>query len=560
MTSEVQDRLELATRSLRRTDPRLAAQEREFLNKLAVCWRLRGMGTLFITDPASLSCHNQDQADALASELSVRGRWYVSTVMTMEASALGTLINKASLRLDKGKGAPFWFPSTERETPFATHRLYDANVDFEGYVQACAEAGQARMPALLQTSYIRIQSNRNVMPKYVMERDHLVERGTRIGPKVRRISAQPFIVNHLWAPVGNVLRTLMAESPDRRTTGTFGPAAAAAQGHKYTAAIDLKAYDTTVSFELLLAVHDRILVPVLNALVSRGAISAKDRSMLVDADLAAQEMAILLPPRSLDELAYVANARGQTRSGENLTSWKGTEINRARCNLKMRDVKNATGQATHSINYGDDTVVFANSAKAIDSWLESPEAYGFKEEAAADATFLMKRLPHGYSYLGRMIMGSLDREPSHEPETPVDAAAAFAIRRDLLTGHPSGHAYLSILSGLKAPERFETAVQLATQSSSSVALTLVASAMKEGKRTGNLTDDRLDALEALAEQPNVNHSTKIEAAQAIVALRRTLDLTNRQISWEVFRQKSAEMGLYQARSLIRAKSYAVGMQ
>jgi hypothetical protein len=226
----------------------------------------------------------------------------------------------------------------------------------------------------------------------------------------------------------------------------------------------------------------------------------------------------------------------------------------------MRDVKRATGRTAHAINYGDDTVVFSDDAVAIDSWLEAPEAYGFKEEAAADSTFLMKRLPFGYSYLGRMVMGSIDREPAHEPETPLDAAAAFAIRRDLLTGHPSANAYLGILDNLPSPERFSMAVKLATQSSDSVALTLVASAVKEGKRTGNLTDDRLDALEALAEQPNVGQSTKIAAAQAIVRLRSNLDLTNRQIGWREFKQESMGMTTYQARALIRAKSYAVGMQ
>jgi len=560
MTERLQDGLYHAIGKIRTLDRRLAAQEEEFCDKLAVCWRLRGLGTLFVPDTDALSAYNTVQADALHQELAKRGRYYAAAILAMPAEQLAQLYYGASLRLDKGKGAPFWFPSTEKEVTFAIQRLYQDGGDLDEYVSDCANAGQAKLPTYLQSSYIRIQSNRNPLDRVVLQDGHLAVAGERFGPKIRRIAAQPFVLNHLWAPAGNVLRTIMAGSPDNRTTGTIEPAIAAARSHKYTAAIDLKAYDTTVSYELLMTLHDVLLRPSLDALVQRGVMQSRDRDILLDADRRTQEMAILLPPRQMAESAYIVAARGQTRSGENLTSWKGTEINRARCNLKLRDVERSTGKAVHAINYGDDTVIFANDALAIDAWLREPEAYGFKEEAAADTTFLMRRLPGGYSYLGRMLMGSINREPAHEPETVLDAAAAFTLRQGLLTGHPMAAEYIPLLVMMGGPERMTEAVALAQRSPDPVSLTLVASMVKEGKRVGKLTDDRLDALRALASQPAVSPGVKALAAQAILALHSKLDLTHRAIPWKQFRDESRRMTAMQARAMIKSKSYVIGMQ
>lgn len=557
MTIRIQERMYDVCDRLAKVDPRLAAQEREFTDKLAVCWRMRGLGTLFVEDPATLSCHNVMQAEALRPVIRDRGQWYVSQIRSMGRDTLAGLLRSAPLRIDRGKGAPYWFSGTERETPFAVRRLAQAAPNLASLKEAVSEAGQARA-GYVQTSDIRIQSARGPVPRVINDRGALRVDGERIGPKVRRIAGQPFVTNHLWAAVGNVLRTIMASDPAQRTTGTFDPAAIAARKHRFAAAVDLKSYDTTVSYELQLLVHEEMLAPATLELVKLGVLSDKERAMMLEADLESQRMPILLPPRDEGEVAYEVAAEGQTRSGENLTSWKGTEINRARCDLKARLASAATGQRIHAINYGDDTVVFADSAAPIDHWLENGTAFGFKEVAAPDATFLMKRVPFGYSYLGRMVMGSIDREVRQEPETQLDAAAAFALRYQLLKGHPMQDEYWAIMEAAAGPQRLRNAVALA-KNADAVALTLMAAEVKSGARSSNRNEDRIDALEALLHQPLTHDTIKRGAARAILLLQELDVMAHRQISWSAFNTKSAEMSIYEARALIRAKSYVIGM-
>jgi len=90
-----------------------------------------------------------------------------------------------------------------------------------------------------------------------------------------------------------------------------------------------------------------------------------------------------------------------------------------------------------------------------------PSFIGLNEEAAPDSSFLMRRIPAGYSYLGRMVAASINREMSHEPSSSLSAAAAFCTRFFLLKGHPLQDSFFPALRLYGGPQRMRTAVAVA---------------------------------------------------------------------------------------------------
>jgi len=552
VTEVAQARLSEVVARLGPVDGRLAAQEAEFMEKLGVCWRLRGQGTLYEPDPkTAYTTRNAVQAAKLAGWLRVQGKYYVARLQAMDLAELRALYDGAPLKLNKGKGAPYWNPGSDKEVTFAYGKLAQGCRSYTELETRVRNAASARLP-MVQTSYTRIQSARGSRPRVIVIQGKLQLNGERFGPKIRRIAAQPFAVNHLWAGVGNVLRTLMATKPGGRTTGTPDTAMRLAKERKYAVAVDLKSYDTTVAIETLDMVSSMVMAPALEVLVRRGIIPSHFANLLLDCDWHTQRLSIILPPRTLSEAAFITEAEGQTRSGENLTSWKGTVINDTRCEAKIQELRLSKSATT--VNYGDDTMLFTDSKEDVDRWLENDKMFGFNEEAAPDATFLMRRMPQGYSYLGRMVMGSIDREPAHEPANIVSAAAAFAIRNELLTGHPAQRHYYEIMREVMGPTRLQVAVDIARANADPVALAIQAYRMTPQEK-GQQKDDRLDALRALASQPGVTPGTAMNAARAVLWIEQQETALGSQIQWKQFQTTSSGLSYSQAEALIRDRAY-----
>lgn len=551
-TRDVQRAFYEVLQPIAKTDPRLFAQEGEFLEKLGVCWRCRGVGTLAVEDPAELSCHNPDQAAAMRPGIKETGRFYCKVLSGMPMAQLEEYFYGAILKVDRSKGAPYWFTRNHTgDFAIALSKVARRGRDFHG-VEAVTRAVAGAPLGLVQSSWIRLQSKRGPRDAWSFNGSCISRSGDEYLPKTRRIAAQPFSTNHLWVPVGNVLREIMAGRPDGNTTGTIPPALQAARDYRYAVAEDLRSYDTTVALETLDDVRMHILEPALAVLHSRGLLSRRDRDRLISVDYHTQRMPILMPPHCITDGALLYPAEGQTRSGENLTSWKGTEINRARAKLKAR--KLGLEKEVRVINYGDDTIVFASSVGAIDRWIEAGSELGFESEAAPDATFLMRRLPFGYSYLGRMIMGSIDREPLHEPPNTFAAAASMSIRRELLRGHPLEDRFFNILDQPSAPDRMRRAIGVARNIDDPALATLYASWLGEGRR-GNLSDDMDDALESLAEAPQVRPSVARNAEEVVEILRQRNVMDRKHLRWREFEVEVAAMPDKNADVLIRSEAY-----
>jgi hypothetical protein len=373
--------------------PRLHAQEREFVDKMMVCWRLPGYGMLHEPDQSDYSRHDADQAATLLPYLRKLAKQYIAFLHSKGTRWMKRVIDSGPVKLDRGKGAPYWSPSTDRAVTLAYARIAQEAFDHDDLERMVMAAGNARLK-FCQTSYVRIDRARKELPRYVPTDGRLQQQGERFGPKVRRIGAMPFAVNHLWAGVGNLLRTVMSEADDRNT-GTLDPAIAAAPDFRYSVAIDLAGFDTTVSIETLTAVRNAVIDPVLTYLVTQNVIDARMRGLLLSCDEAFQRYEVLVPPWTMTEIARLIPAEGQTRSGENLTSWKGTIINRVRIDAKL-DAVGGREQPNVAFNYGDDSLLLTDDAKLVDRWAEAEEWAGFRETVAPDSTFLMRRIPWNY--------------------------------------------------------------------------------------------------------------------------------------------------------------------
>jgi hypothetical protein len=218
-------------------------------------------------------------------------------------------------------------------------------------------------------------------------------------------------------------------------------------------------------------------------------------------------MPILLPPYSTTAGATLVETEGGISSGERLTAQKGSDINRERITAKM-EMLNLIGVST---NQGDDTIINSDDPRMADKWMSDPEWLGFKEEVAPDVSFLMKRMTEGYSYLGRMVMSTINREAPREPPTITAAASGIAIRHELLKGHPLQHEYRKLL--LKhGNRRIRAATELSMNMSlDDLLLRAYASRMTQGshesleQEVGLLAEQRYDPdvvrrLEALVER------------------------------------------------------------
>jgi len=424
-------------------DMRLAGQEVEFLDKMQVNWRYRGSKTLVIepADVASHSCRNQAQALALTPFFKTIRKRSDALYVANEATESARL---APVRLDRGKGAPFWVPGTDPEGAIMLRSLVQRCRSAKEIEAVCRGITNPRTPVNVQTSYIRVQGSRTDTAK------------------IRRIAAIGFVYNHWWAPYAEVLRRLMKTDHSGDVRDTL----AVAGSWRYATAIDLKSYDTTVAYETHQALREYVILPLCRRIYadcSRAGVKGMvDPNGLSSIDELIITMGILTPSWNRLSSASIVPAVGQIRSGENPTSYKGTTINEARCRHKAQYLGARWGVDLITHNYGDDTILFCNDDRWIEAWTSEPSLLGFNEVVAADASFLMRRVPDGYGYLGRMITACINREPRMEPDCSLRLASSIATRRVILRGHPLSNHFIPSLRkyAATAPDRFKLALAI----------------------------------------------------------------------------------------------------
>jgi len=149
----------------------------------------------------------------------------------------------------------------------------------------------------------------------------------------------------------------------------------------------------------------------------------------------------LCPPREVGVAAELHDTYGGIKSGETPTALKGTLINRAIRDTQQRDAS----WVAMVYNSGDDTLALSNDEVGYKRFQQLEPIPGITETVAPSPTFLMRHMPGAFGYVGRMVDGSINREPVNEPTSILQAAVGQLSRRTLLEGHPFGYVYDNIM-------------------------------------------------------------------------------------------------------------------
>jgi hypothetical protein len=542
----IQDRFHSAIRPLAITDPRLFLQEHEFEGKMGVCWRAKGMGSLYDPDPAHYSCRNSDQAAALRPELRREGARIISQLNRAGADTVRQWYDESILKLFKHKGAPYFLPGTDTDSMYAMHRICAGCTSVAQVERRMREVAGGRF-GLVQLSFTRVQSSAKELDNVTITDGYLAYAGKRWGPKIRRVGAQPQMTNHFCAGVGNVLLSAMVTDP--RTTGKHDLVNAAIGQYKYALAIDLSSFDTTVAGESIDAIDEEVIIPVIDWLYQHGIMPSWMRSLLIDIEHRVNHCPIIVPPWTPSEVARMVDAYGQNRSGIRYTSFIATTINKCQAEVKLRRC-GGTEKDSLIVNYGDDTVLFTNKLSVIDNWVQRSTMNGFNSTIAPDTTFLMKRFPYGYSYFGRMVMGCINNESGKEPNNILAAAASFRTRYDLLTGHPLQDEFWRVLGdGNTGSERLDEAIRIAREPGmSAVDLAFIASStMGVNPTTASRVEDTQEQL------------SKTKQTTAVLALRQFLaekGLDSRVTArWGEFQRTAMEWDLKTSERYFKERAY-----
>jgi len=470
---------------LQRLDPKLFEAELEHMEKSQVCWRDIGLGAL--TQWADIKVSSQAQADALIPRFTALGRRYSAWLRAQAVETLRELFSDDKVILSSGKGAPYWFPGVNADAAVALARIAESAGTVTELDRLIVGAGGAMMPMCF-TSYIRVAGSRKARARYLLVNSALVTSGEVIAPKNRRVQAAPYHWNYPIVGVAALMKAAM-RGVSNMNSGTVDEAVAASRRHKYTIALDYARWDESVSWQTVYNWRTLVYRPFLDTAVSLGLISSSRRFMLLEIDELMQEADQLGPPRNTDEAAVLGGLIGTIRSGERLTSQKGTDIARELNLLKLERL----GIRGELFNQGDDTILCTDDEDAIDKLNAHTSFLDTEQTIAPDAAYLMKRVPGNYAYLCRMLYGNLNKEPRFEPRSLFHAAGAMWVRRQLLRGHPAEDTYYSTLK--RATGRLSYTAVLAESSDGYELLAAAAAASRVG---GGELEEIIDMIERAA--------------------------------------------------------------
>lgn len=411
--------------------PELAKTELEFAARATVCWRDKGLGSLVTTEPRDVS--GAEQAPAISSELAAIGAKLRDVLSRIPEEDVAKALGGTVIPVASGKGSPNWLSSTNRQSAIWYAALLNGVRTGEELVDRLQGVNTYGLP-LCVTSYLRVQDALKPQPRMVLDQTELVLSGTRRGPKIRRVQALPFGLNYLSARAAELLR-LCYITVWPSADGRLSTAQDELRGKGKLYALDLSKYDETIGAATLLAYRELVYAPWLEACVSKGYLSETEASLCLYVDSMIPTLPLLSPPGNRDDGALLLHNRGGLPSGERQTSLKGGIINKARLAAKLKHF----GIEATAVNFGDDTIIATNAD--MSAYLAADDWAGFNETKADDPGFLMRHLPEGFAYLGRMLITTVNKEPRFEPRSSAIAILGAKSRIELLKGHPLAHVY-----------------------------------------------------------------------------------------------------------------------
>lgn len=508
LTQTAMSRLRPAIRRL--SDAGLAITEWDTTNSLAVNWRDKGLGTL--TQQHDLVVSDADQANWLRPALRKKGMIYAGWIRQQSIEDLQAHYRNATVPTRRGKGAPYWFSGGMPHAAEALGRLTIEATGIDDLDHMLITSGGAQIKPCL-TLDVRYQSSKKARPDYLLVGSELEEVGEKFRPKARKIQALPFAYNYPAVGVAAVMKAAMRGTSPRHD-GTVNHAMKLAANYAHVFATDLSTYDETISYETDAAWRDLVLRPVVDALLDCGLIRRLQARLILEIHEKISTIDSLCPPVRTDEGARMVRTRGTNKSGQRFTSQEATDINDCRIRQKALDLGLEIGWT----NLGDDTLIGCNDPEAEQEWNgEKANNYGFKETAAPDATFLMKRIPGGYGYVSRMLMACINREVRHEPFNVFAAASGISVRRALLRGNPLAPTFEEVLEACRGP--LHDAYRLSIVNRPEQLLIMQMNTLPKGDT--NAKDDLIQIIDAawLAGELSNARREKLVAATSIVGQR-----------------------------------------
>lgn len=445
-------------------DPSLAAAERDNIPRLFCNWRNKGYLPFHYTE-AELRVVAPGQARYLQTALrSICERIVTELATRCKDEAFLAECRDAPFPINKGKGAPFWAPGSNREAALALTALASKCRSFDELSDRCSRAA-AKMPIVI-TVYPRIQAAKSEREVVIPDREGGPQYTSTLAllPKVRKVQAVSYLINLAYARLGKALLETV-RGMNLGILPRIEQVMATCKGvpAECIFAEDISGYDDSVGVETWIDCSSSLTRRAADILHLAALIPSWQRSLIMSLEDEIPSLPIIIPPQKYGTAARMLRRLGAIPSGIRLTSLVGSVINNARIRANLAHAKIHAVKAIFT--FGDDTLIVFNSAADRTRYERSLPAFqkasAFKTTVADDASFLMKRVPSGYGYLSRMVMSTLQKEDMREPRTLETAALGMAARRIILKGHPDAALYDRLASEGAFGPRYEAAYRMA---------------------------------------------------------------------------------------------------
>lgn len=448
-------------------DAALVEQERDSVDRLLCNWRWKGMFPFPYVTGRELIIDNADQATFLEAALNDVANALTSAAREVIADdvAMRSVIN-SPYPVNKSKGAPFWFTGRQIDSAYGLASIVANSGSLDDIREWCVRLGSDF--DLLILLLTRIQAALNARTVYAATpQGHPYDTGT-VGhmSKVRKVQAVPNLMNVCLAEIG-ALMLAAARKSGLGILPTIKEAELTCAGYSpdKLVAEDVSNFDDSVGLELWLRAVEVFVYPFCDALAPYVPTNRLNIARNVMDEIATTP--IMIPPLSYSEGARIIERAGAIPSGVRLTSVLGSFINNARVRAALRSV-DVSLDAVKILTFGDDTLVafdrVEDATKYRDAMDKTAAATGFKTKPAPDAAFLMRRMPSGYGYVGRMLLSTLQKEEALEPRSVPTAALGIASRRAIIKGNPFAHVYDDLLQSGALGPRLQAAYNTAAAS------------------------------------------------------------------------------------------------
>lgn len=420
--------------------------EDESFDKMMVCWRVPGFGRLAFT--ADFESQSTSQAGQLRPYVAALGRKIVAQIRNYAPRYRETWA-KAKVRIDKGKGAPFWQPATDRASGLALASITRNIQSFSSMRDELSSASGGI--AMHMTMYRRIQQNRKDVVLCAVTGNEIVPYGMFRGPKVRTVKAPPFAENCALAGYYDVLKQVVTDLWPKRFVTEFGAIHDVLKDYRYFVASDASTFDDTIGLQTLQVMSEEVLTPAAMEMARSGILAEWVAKFAIDYEQLIEDRYIYSPACRMGEAARLLRMLGGVKSGERGTTIKDIIVMGSLCDMILASLA-AHGVRADYICWGDDVLWYSNDARlraTFDKIIVGVKAFVVKVDA--DSSYLSRHWPEGYSYLGRQVGRRLNREPAEEPTSLLNAALAIRASYDTLQDtpsgvpHPAAHKYFPLL-------------------------------------------------------------------------------------------------------------------